>query len=103
MDPRKRRNDDLTRIEPASMEAKTDREIRAILGKLRTLPEDEMRIALDFNLPFVKRLEKLTALRLEKRAARKAAQIATTAPKPFAHYLSDSDVIRARGLGIRLD
>jgi hypothetical protein len=106
MDPRKRSDDDLKRIEPTAMDAKTDSEIRAILRKLHTLPEDEMRIALDFGVPFTKRLEKLTALRQGKvkRAARKRTQIAImTAPRPFADYFSESDVIRARGLGIRLD
>jgi hypothetical protein len=52
------------------------------------------------------RLERLTALRQEKagkRAARIAAWIAQSAPKPFEPYFSEADVLRARGLGIRLD
>lgn len=51
-------------------------------------------------------LDKLTEIRQEratKRAARKAAWIAKSAPKPFQQYFGEADVIRARGLGIRLD
>lgn len=52
------------------------------------------------------RLERLMALRQEKagkRASRIAAWIAESAPKPFEPYFSEADVLRARGLGIRLD
>jgi hypothetical protein len=52
------------------------------------------------------RFERLTALRQKKagkRAARIAAWIAESAPKPFEQSFSEADAIRARGLGIRLD
>ena len=59
------------------------------------------------NLSDEDRLEKLMALRQEraaKRAARKAAWIAkSTLPKFFEQYFSEADVLRARGLGVRLD
>jgi hypothetical protein len=106
MFPRKLSDEDLRRIGFAAMGANTNSDIRAIVRKLRRLPEDEMRIALNFGIPFAERLETLTKLRQEKaakRAARKMAWIAESAPKPFEQNFSETDVIRARGLGIRLD
>jgi hypothetical protein len=106
MDPNKLGDEDWRRIYFASKEAYTHSEIRAIVGELRTLPEDEMRIALNFGIPFAVRLEKLTALRQEKaakRAARKAARTAKTAPRSFEESVNEGDFLRARGLGIRLD
>ena len=59
------------------------------------------------NLSDEDRLEKLMALRQEraaKRAARKAAWIAkSTLPMFFEQNFSEADVLRARGLGVRLD
>jgi len=69
--------------------------------------DKEIRIMDPRNLSDEGRLEKLMALRQDraaKRAARKAAWIAkSTLPKFFEQYFSEADVLRARGLGVRLD
>jgi hypothetical protein len=69
--------------------------------------DKELKIMDPRNLSDEDRLEKLMALRQEratKRAARKAAWIAkSTLPKFFEQYFSEADVLRARGLGVRLD
>jgi hypothetical protein len=99
-------DEDLRRIAHTAREAKFDAETRAIVRELHALPVDEMKIALNFRTPFSDRLEKLTELRRKKaakRASGKAAGIAKHKPKHFEQYVSDGDVIRARGMGIRLD
>jgi hypothetical protein len=99
-------DEDLRRIAHAAREARFDAETRAIVRKLHTLPVDEMKIALNFRTPFSERLEMLTELRRKKaarRASGKVAGIAKHKPKHFEQYVSDGDVIRARGMGIRLD
>jgi len=106
MDPDELSDEDLRRIAHAATEANADAETRAIVRKLHALPEDEMRIALNFGAPFSERLKKLTELRRKKaakRLARKEAWMAKIEPKRFEQYVSEADVIRARGLGIRLD
>ena len=59
------------------------------------------------NLSDEDRLELVMALkkaRAAKRAARKAAWTAKNSlPKFFEQYFSEADVLRARGLGVRLD
>jgi hypothetical protein len=88
-----------------NMSALARKQEREIFGRRRTLPEDEMRIAFNSDLPHEEKMKKLNAIRQAKalkRAASKAARTAGANPQTFEQRISDSDALRARGMGIRL-
>ncbi len=79
---------------------------RELFGNRRNLPADESEIVWNDDLTHAEKMERLTAIRqakAEKPAARKAIGTATAAPHTFEQCVSDADVIRARGMGIKLD
>jgi len=86
----------------SGMSALARKREREIWGRRSTLPEDEMRIACNFDLTHSEKMEKLTALRNAK-ATRRAARIASTASRTFEQWIDNSDAIRAQGFGVLLD